>query len=421
MDNQLELDLIGNLILKPELMKKLVITPENLFDYKNKFILELLIKQFKDYGTINTIGIIENYKYLFTQKFQMNEILQIMNLAIVDAPITDIDYLQQTIFERYVRKLILDEITKFKDSKISENELFDSLHRFESMSIKINDYRLSSDELFNLINSKNKNINLKFSKLSECANIQEHDLVVVAARPGIGKTGFILNILEDLSSKYNCILFNMEMSEKQVYQRLISINSGTPMKYLNNTETAYQEKCIKESCNQIANKKIKIYSQGQTISTIRRKIVSEAKNEHTIVFIDYVGLISTSSSDRKLSLYEKITSIVKELRQISLENDCTIFLVSQLNRQVENQKDKTPKISDLKESGELEQSATTVLLLHDENHDKNLSKSEIEISVIIGKNRNGKVGITRLNYNKENQQFSDIKKTVVNNNDWRKE
>lgn len=67
MDNQLELDLIGNLILKPELMKKLVITPENLFDYKNKFILELLIKQFKDYGTINTIGIIENYKYLFTQ------------------------------------------------------------------------------------------------------------------------------------------------------------------------------------------------------------------------------------------------------------------------------------------------------------------------------------------------------------------
>lgn len=420
MDNQIELDLIGNLILNPESMKKIVISPENLFDYKNKFILELLIRQFKEYGTINTIGIIENYKYLFTQKFQINEILQIMNLAMADAPITDVDYLQQTIFERYVRKLILDEINKFKDSKISENELFENLHKFESMSIKVNDHRLSSDELFSLINSKNKNINLKFLKLSECANIQEHDLVVVAARPGIGKTGFILNILEDLSSKYNCILFNMEMSEKQVYQRLISINSGTPMKYLNNTETTYQEKCIKESCNQIAKKKIKIYSQGQTISTIRRKIVSEAKNEHTIVFIDYVGLISTSS-DRKLSLYEKITSIVKELRQISLENDCTIFLVSQLNRQVENQKDKTPKISDLKESGELEQSATTVLLLHDENHDKNLSKSEIEISVIIGKNRNGKVGITRLNYNKENQQFSDIKKTVVNNNDWRKE
>ena len=419
MDNQIELDLIGNLILNPESMKKIVISPENLFDYKNKFILELLIRQFKEYGTINTIGIIENYKYLFTQKFQINEILQIMNLAMADAPITDVDYLQQTIFERYVRKLILDEINKFKDSKISENELFENLHKFESMSIKVNDHRLSSDELFSLINSKNKNINLKFLKLSECANIQEHDLVVVAARPGIGKTGFILNILEDLSSKYNCILFNMEMSEKQVYQRLISINSGTPMKYLNNAETTYQEKCIKESCNQIASKKIKIYSQGQSISMIRRKIISESKNEHTIVFIDYVGLISTS--DKKLSLYEKTTSIVKELRQISLENNCTIFLVSQLNRQVENQKDKMPKISDLKESGELEQSATTVLLLHDENHEKNLSKPEVEMSIIIGKNRNGKVGITKLNYNKENQQFSDIKKAVVNNNTWRKE
>ena len=147
MDNQIELDLIGNLILNPESMKKIVISPENLFDYKNKFILELLIRQFKEYGTINTIGIIENYKYLFTQKFQINEILQIMNLAMADAPITDVDYLQQTIFERYVRKLILDEINKFKDSKISENELFENLHKFESMSIKVNDHRLSSDYL----------------------------------------------------------------------------------------------------------------------------------------------------------------------------------------------------------------------------------------------------------------------------------
>lgn len=419
MNNQIELDLIGNLILNPESMKKIVISPENLFDYKNKFILELLIKQFKDYGTINVLGIVENYKYLFNQKFQMNEILQIMNLAMVEASISDVDYLQQTIFERYVRKLILDEINKFKNEEISENELFESLHKFESMSIKVNDHKLSSDELFNLINSKNKNISLKFSKLSECANIQEHDLVVTAARPGIGKTGFILNLLEDLSSKYNCILFNMEMSEKQVYQRLVAINSGIPMKYLNNPATTYQEECIKESCKKISNKKIKIYSQGQSISTIRRKIISETKNEHTIVFIDYVGLISTA--DRKSSLYEKTTAIVKELRQISLENDCTIFLVSQLNRQIENQKDKTPKISDLKESGELEQSATTVLLLHDENHDKNLSKSEVEISVIIGKNRNGKVGITRLNYNKENQQFLNIENNVVNNNNWRKE
>ena len=177
--------------------------------------------------------------------------------------------------------------------------------------------------------------------MSDAANIQEHDLVVVAARPGIGKTGFLLNLIEDLSNKYNCLLFNMEMNEKQVYQRLVSINTGISMGYLDKPQSDHQLNYIKKGCKELASKRIKVISAGQNISTIRRKIINESKQEHTIVFIDYVGLIG--STERGQSNYERVTSIVKELRQISLDYNCTIFLAAQINRNAENQKDKTPK------------------------------------------------------------------------------
>lgn len=111
------------------------------------------------------------------------------------------------------------------------------------------------------------------------------------------------------------------------------------------------------------------------------------------------------------------------MRQISLDYDCTIFLVAQINRNSENTKDKRPKISDLKETGELEQSATTVLMLHNENYYKGIEMKVEEVEVIIGKNRNGQTGILTLEYNQQTQRF-DVKGTnkIYNEpNNWRKE
>lgn len=280
---------------------------------------------------------------------------------------------------------------------------------------------MSGEEVFKIINSKNKGINFRFEKLSKYANIQEHDLVVVSARPGIGKTGFVLNLLEDLSDRYNCILFNMEMSDKQVYQRLVGINTKIPIIYHDNPVTEYQKEQLIKGSQAIANKNIKVISRSQNISSIRKRIIEESKQGHTLVFVDYVGLIG--SSDKSKSLYEKTTAIVKELRQISLDYDCTIFLVAQINRNSENVKDKRPKISDLKETGELEQSATTVLMLHNENYYKGVEMKVEEIEVIIGKNRNGQTGILTLEYNQQTQRF-DVKGTnkIYNEpNKWRKE
>lgn len=422
MDYKIEEELLGNILLKPDLMAKIVVSEECFFEPKNKFIFKLFKQQYQDSRTINIATIATNYSHMFNEKFKINDIIEKLTFMMTEAfPIPDLNYFQSSLFERYRKSKILNSINAYQKENISTEELLNDIHKFETLNIKLTTHQLNAEEIFRLISTAGININFRFKTLSKHANIQEHDLVVVAARTGIGKSGFILNLLEDLSNNYNCVLFNMEMADNQVYKRLVSINTGIAMSYHNNPKTEYQEQQIKEGCKRIANKNIKIINNSQTIASIRRTIVNESRKGHTIAFIDYVGLIV---GDKKYTTsYERVTAIVKELRQISLDYDCTIFLVSQLNRNSENNngKDKMPKILDLKESGELEQSATTVLLLYDENHNNNLSKSEIDISVIIAKNRNGKVGTIGLHYNKENQRYDDIEKNVGDPNAWRKE
>lgn len=406
MNYDLEENLLGALLLNPDLMKDIVITDNCFLDQTNRFIFNLLKLQYSDIGTINLVGISENYKKYFNEKYTQNRIFEKITSIMSETTIpANFDYYQKSLYSRYIENEILNAIKQFNDSKITKEELFDFIHKYESASIETKENRYTSQQIFTLINSQNKGIEFRFKKLSNVANIQEHDLVVLAARTGIGKSGFCLNLLEDISDRYNCIYFNMEIAEKQLYQRLVSINSGISMKYLENPVTDFQSSKIKESCQTIANKKIKIFNQAQTIAHLRRIIINESKQSHTVVFIDHVGLIIPQ---KNTSIYENITAITKELRQISLNYNCTIILVSQLNRNADSTS--IPKLSDLRDSGELEQSATTVILMHDENQEKNISKNQIELTFLIAKNRNGSLGKTSYLYNKENQRFDEMRK-----------
>ena len=116
------------------------------------------------------------------------------------------------------------------------------------------------------------------------------------------------------------------------------------------------------------------------------------------MFIDYVGLITGYNNK---SPYERITNIVKELRQISLNFDCTIICLAQVNRNG----DDAPMLKDLKDSGELEQSAVSVMLLHNENATKTVDKKVEELDVMVAKNRNGRTGTIKVEYNQFNQQI----------------
>ncbi len=405
--NDLEDEILGLLLLNPDFMKQCVISDELFLNGTNKFIFNLFKQQYSDSKTISIVGLAENYKHVFNDNFKINEIISKLSELMSEViPVNNFSYYQETLLARYIQNKILHVVDLYKNEKISTEEMLDQIHKFESMSIKTEAGKKSAEEIFKLINSKNKSIKFRLKKLSDYVDVKEQDLVVIGARPSVGKTAFMLNLFEDLSKKYNCIFFSMEMSEIQIYRRLVSINTAIPIKCLNMIETDYQREAIESGCKNISNNNLKVYFGGQTIRTLKRTIANESKNGHVIAFIDYAGLIGGKNSNQ--SIYEHLTSVLKELRRVTLDFDCTIFLAAQLNRNADDKKE--PKLSELKETGELEQSATEVIFLHNENFENTQSLKEIELSIIIAKNRDGKTGKTKLKYNRENQRFEEINK-----------
>ena len=402
---ELEETIIGLILADYHLIDRLLLSENYFTNPKLIKLLSAMKGEYKKFHKFDLVGLVSEHQELFQGKdaITIEYLTGIMQLGLP----SHFEYYQENLFRIHIKKLLLLSIEKFKSNQMTQDELLDYIHEIEQQSLNTKLNRLTKEQIYNLVSQKKNKIIFRFEKLTKAANIQEHDLIVIAARPGVGKTGFALNVLENLSDNYNCLYFNMEMTEQQIYRRLIGINTYIHVSTLDNQEDSYVIEKTKAACDNLSKKKINIITGGQTIRTIKSQIIRESNNEHTIVFIDYVGLIRDTEKNR--SSYERVTEIVKELRQISLDYNCTIFVLAQINRNSEKEKDKYPKISDLKESGELEQSATTVLMLHNENTYRNVDSRNDFIKLIIGKNRNGETGIIDYHYDQRNQKFSEVK------------
>lgn len=402
---ELEETIIGLILADYHLIDRLLLSEKYFANPKLIKLLSVMKDEYTKFHKFDLVGLVSNHQDLFKENgaLTVEYLTSIMQLGFP----SHFEYYQENLFRIHIKKLLLLAIEKFKANQMTQDELLDYIHEIEQKSLNSKLNRLTKEQIYNLVTQKKNRIMFRFEKLTKAANIQEHDLIVIAARPGVGKTGFALNVLENLSDSYNCIYFNMEMTEQQIYRRLIGINTYIHVNTLDNQNDSYIIEKTKLACENLSKKKINIITGGQTIRTIKSEIIKESNNEHTVVFIDYVGLIRDTEKNR--SSYERVTEIVKELRQISLDYNCTIFILAQINRNSEKEKDKYPKISDLKESGELEQSATTVLMLHNENTYKSIDSRNDFIKLIIGKNRNGETGVIDYHYDQRNQKFSEVK------------
>lgn len=400
--NLIEESIIGCLYLKPKLIEEVFIKEEYFTNTYNRTVFKLTLEFYKTNKKLDILLIFQEYQKYLTNNFPVyitNTMNQIASTTMFN------DY-QEKLFEIYKNNLIVKYVDKFKKQDINQEQLFEYLDKIKSM-VSGKDYDfLSAEEIYHIITKEDKQIKFRLNSLSNLIKLTEHDFVVIGARPGVGKTGFALNLLEDISKNYKCLYFNLEMSEQQVLRRLVSINSKVPMSDLLDPKSEYQSKLIKESSMNIANKKLRIFTSIQTTSSIKQTIIRESKEEHVVVFIDYVGLIASYSKSK--SIYENLTSIVKELRQISMNFDCTIIALAQINRNGESKN--APMLSDLKDSGELEQSAVSVILLHNENATKEVQKEIEDLDLIVAKNRNGRTGTIKAKYNQFNQQIFEKSK-----------
>ena len=395
-----ELYFLANIYMKPDLIKQIVIPIECIENGLNRFVLQAFMFTYKKSGTIDVPSLLQENQHGFEGKYSQQDFMGVITRLVElgdEFTIREFDYYQELLLEAHKETLYKEAIKKYETKKISQEEFINLIHNIENKSIQTNTGYKTIEEINELVLTNNKTIPFRLEKLSNRVKLQEHDLMVISARTGVGKSGFALNLLEDLSKTHKCILFNMEMSESSVYKRLISIMTSVPMDMLATPQTDYQKKVIQEAIEELSKRKLKIISTGQTIQSIRREIINEQKDEHLIVFIDYVGLVG--STEKHKSLYELITSVVKELRSISMSYNCTIFLLAQINRSGEE----NPKLSDLKESGELEQSATQVIILDG----KETNQDEQEIELTLAKHREGKKAKLKLIYNRPNQRFKE--------------
>ena len=355
-----------------------------------KVLLELL-------NQIPNLVYLEEYIQLIQDKFLRRSLINLGYEAINSAYITNIP-LEKILadFEKKSFKLTSELI---EEKKLTTAELFSSIF----LELK---QKALKPELPGLTSG--------FYDLDSLTQgFQKSDLIILAGRPSMGKTAFVLNITENILKNYKLpiIFFSLEMSKEQLIYRLLSNETGisqTRLKLGN---------LYKEDWNQL-KKSIQLYSKlpffindepNITIYDLRakiKKIIFEQGNIGLIV-IDYLQLL-LNSKIKSENRVQELSQITRSLKAIAKEFQTPIIALSQLSRNVENRINKRPILSDLRESGSIEQDADLVLMLYRENYYNSTTEKFEKLApaeLIIAKHRNGPLGVVKLSFQTDPTKF----------------
>ena len=244
------------------------------------------------------------------------------------------------------------------------------------------------------------------------SGLQRSDLVLIAARPSMGKTAFVLNIAQHAAFRQNLgvAIFSLEMSKEQLVNRLFSLESNVDAQLLRtgNLKDTDWEKLI-EGAGRIGKSKLVIDdTSGISITEMRSKCRKyKLELGLDLIIIDYLQLMSGSGGKSNESRQQEISEISRSLKGLARELNVPVIALSQLSRAVEQRTDKRPKLSDLRESGAIEQDADVCMFIYREDYyipdtvDKGIAE------VIIAKQRNGPVGTVRLAWMPQYTRFGN--------------
>ena len=243
------------------------------------------------------------------------------------------------------------------------------------------------------------------------AGMQPSDLVLIAARPSMGKTAFVLNIAQHVAFKQDkCVaIFSLEMSKEQLVNRMFSLESSVDVQKLRTGQLNDQEwERLIESAGVIGRSKLIIDdTPGISISELRSKC-RKFKLEHNLsmIIIDYLQLMS--GSGRSDSRQQEISDISRSLKSVARELGVPVLALSQLSRAVEQRPDHRPMLSDLRESGAIEQDADVVMFIYRDDYYNHDSEKKGVSEIIIAKQRNGPIGTVELAWLPEYTKFANL-------------
>ena len=269
----------------------------------------------------------------------------------------------------------------------------------------------------------NAGVKTGFPTLDKITNgFKPGELIIIAARPGIGKTTLAVNFAINSAVKYgkSVAMFDLEMSALQVAQRFICATGRVPMdmvkggtKDQNTWATLFETKKILENANIYIDDTTTI-TPAEILSKCRRL---KAQSGLDMVIIDYLQLMKAEKASKDGNRQQEVADLTRSIKLAARELGCPILLLSQLNRGVEQRSDKTPQLSDLRESGSIEQDADIVMFISD-RADESVKEDDdgddaIDYTLVIAKHRNGMRGNIPIKWKSEYTQFYEPGKDIL--------
>lgn len=405
--HEIESTIVASLLQKPDLIEKLRVKPEMFtHDGMKSFIEyvfeigkvdhnEIYLKTTKDktFLDIDTISNLYNSKFIgygFFERYQQD----LLNLYQIDQTQ---NVLQEFNSEPSIHNFdeMLNKLQKV--SLISATE--------ESGTKKIVDHfveELYSEEPKQQINTGYKLMDYKI------AGLEPTQLIVIAARPSVGKTGFALNMMLNIAAQgYKTSFFSLETTGVSVLKRMLSADTGIELTRIKEIKDLEPDELTRltNSADKILKLDIDIHDKSNITTHDVRKQAMKNKDVQQVIFIDYLQLMQT---DSKLDRRNGIEKISRDLKIIANETGAIIVLLSQLSRSVESRNDKRPMLSDMKEAGGIEADASLAMLLYRDdyyNRDDVDASGKSIVECNIAKNKDGETGVIEFEYYKKTQRF----------------
>lgn len=397
--------ILGSIIKEPFLIDDLNLKPHHFVDSKNKAVVQgmnairqkgmkidivtlLTVQSPESYGGFEHLQTLE--RYANPKKFDQHVELLMDDWRNREKR----NLLTTAASEDWEINKITSELDSLTDDKVDDhNDMVDLL------SEVLEAPWIQSD--------KPKGVQTGLKGLQEATDgWKGNQLIIVAARPSMGKSDVMMHLAKEAGFDGRIpIIFSLEMSARSLRDRLIAsvgfINRSKlrdPYSFLSEK----QKKMWNAALAEVGKTNIHIFDKsGQTVSDMRlktRKTMSRFKDKQPIIFIDYLTLIRSANFYNGNS-HQQVGEITKALKAMSKEFDCPIICLAQLSRSVEQRQDKRPMLSDLRESGSVEEDADTVIFLYrDSYYSKDAADNSMEM--IIGKQREGMVGTVTVNYNR---------------------
>ncbi|WP_294703458.1 replicative DNA helicase [uncultured Fusobacterium sp.] len=429
-----EKSVLGGIFLKPDIFGDIIeiLSPNDFYKNGHKLIYEAMRDIYNTGTGIDPIVVVNKLKK--NEKFDEIVGEELLYEIISDVPTAAniIEYAKIVKEKSTLRKL--GEVgTKIVELAYEGYEEVDTiLDKAEGMIFKISE-NVDSKDLVSLKDViaqefirlekvyQNKGvatgISSGFSDFDQMTSgFHPSDLIILAARPAMGKTAFALNLALNAAMKSNkgVLLFSLEMSSSQLLQRLLSIESGIGLQKIRNGFLDPDDwGKLGLASMKLSNSEINIADLPNVnvleIRAIARRLKAAGKLD--MIVIDYLQLIK-GNGGRNDNRQQEISEISRALKGIARELDIPIIALSQLSRATEQRADRRPMLSDLRESGAIEQDADMVMFLYRDDYYNEESEDKGLTEVIIGKQRNGPVGTIKLRFFHEYTKFENFTSKV---------